>query len=383
MKNYYYLKRFTLLLPLLLHTLFGLAQYERYVEPNQIQSTADEIELLFGDMINVSNADLVLSLQNMLSDFDPSATLMPPNPSVTSVQNQVIEFTWPAIQGANNYGLSSFHLENGQYADYVFPVTVNSYPVPIAYGLHLFASKTFDAVGITKGVNIFIVDADIDLRIVKDGPCNCGNDSTPSWGSLGEDALEGYLLALDIETEFDLVFGEMEVVPDGIYAGDADVLIIHGSKTDTGEIEMVNKPDCSNDGIAEWGLEVFEKGSSSVALTITWDVDLVGTMNMFAGTCRRKKMTRSSASNGQGKESNTSKNTLWPNPVNDELNIVNSNGIKAIRIISMNGKVMIDYQVGIMDRLDLKIPMIGLPTGIYFVELISSGTIERKSMIKN
>ena len=382
------------LLLVLLFSSSAFSQYTRYVEPSDIQATADEIEYLFSDIVNVSNTDLVNAMQQMLADYDANTGLLPPDASVLAIQNNSISFDWQDIPGAAQYQIEYLDLEIGQTGNQYYAPGGSPYSIPVANNLHLFAFQSSNSVG-GSGIAVAIVEIEIILRT---GPCDCG----PSGGYLDTEAwvekttaplevagsLKHYFATLPDGTSFDLAFGVE--VGDG-FATDPE-LIVHGTKEEGIVYLEYNNFICPRPGLTDWGVgrgglggddDDFPGGDlldeDDYVITAAFEVSLTGDMKMATNECSISRLGRKT------NENNTEAIKFSPNPVKTHLNIKlpdgNANSVKEIRIFSISGVQVIHQQLSDFEK-SLTIQMQDLQAGIYFVELISQNTIEKRTIIK-
>ncbi len=69
---------------------------------------------------------------------------------------------------------------------------------------------------------------------------------------------------------------------------------------------------------------------------------------------------------------------IYPNPVNDKLNISNPDGVETIEIYTLSGKLLLQSERNIASGVDVS----SLPPGMYLISVVTAGTSQLQKFIK-
>lgn len=353
-------------------------QYQTVMEPTDITTTANEIESLFSGLMNVTNGDLVVALQQSFLSYSPNAA-SPPNTEFMGYNSTQLEIYMPAVTGAVGYEVRALHLETGISSSQLYaPSSTYDYIYNTTPGLHMFMvqSISMDAGSTvpTRGaVHVIIVDVDIVLRTINDGPCECEDYANEDWEAFST----GSTLSSNLSTigviegqKFDLFLGQSSAIEEKTkdeIRENEEIAIIHGLLDADGEIVFYNGAACVTNGIELTGVRVFDKYFGTATLLARGEFYLADDMKMYGGKCGKKKK-------GEPKYKEvapTQPQVSIINPVQDYLIIQNATQeLNTINVYTVNGQQVLTQKVEEMRQ--AAIPMYGQKAGIYFVELITT-----------
>ncbi|WP_020537418.1 T9SS type A sorting domain-containing protein [Lewinella cohaerens] len=168
MNNKLNLLRGSLLGCLLIFSILLSAQPISLVDSNNIDDFLEDMDIYFGDIMEVSEADIEQFLDPFIN-LTTTISCTPPAVEVTSQDDLQISFSWPG-GSTNVYRVGYLNLmtgENGTAA-----VNPNDYTFNVPNGLYAFVFQRACGQGIYSKANIIIYDKVI-AKVNEDMDCNC------------------------------------------------------------------------------------------------------------------------------------------------------------------------------------------------------------------
>ena len=150
-----------------------LAQQWSPVTQSDVNTVVQEMDDLYGDIIEIDNSVITNFLQTLLNGSLP-AGCAPPAASIDTYTTNAIRFEWSPISGAGKYRIGFLNLQSGSHGQENYnPAPNDIYQLTnVPDGLYLFAFQSF--CGPKPGaLSITIADKDIMLITGSTSSCNC------------------------------------------------------------------------------------------------------------------------------------------------------------------------------------------------------------------
>jgi len=351
--------------------------------PDNLDEIVEEIIYRHGNEITISQNEIMLFLeQNIMGTFD--ASLLPPEPEVTEVDDDQIAFSWEEIANAITYTTRYLNLENGEWSS--ASTTIPGVNFELENHLFLFSFQTVSDEGDSRSW-IIIEDKPITFADFYED-CECRN-------------------VLDARVFPILPFPQDMITYGGHYSVGAYTayLTYMGSNgleianfpfrlrviNGTIDVVWIDKTGCPSVNISNNGTFIFANDSGNSSNLIKFSFGGTGmsfeSLNGSVGgilhveTCyeNSKQVLRQGASNA----SSTTNIDIAPNPSSGRFTYKLKDSVddEAILLLkNVMGEVV--QKIKRPKMVNPSIDLTAYPNGIYYLQLLSPTQNETHTMVK-
>lgn len=362
MNNKLHLLRRSLFGSLLFLSSFLLAQPVSPVNNGNVADFMDDMEVYFGDIMQVSEAQLLLFVNAFLNSGTTS--LCPePVPTVVSQDASQITFDWPT-SSSTNYRVGHINLLTGAKATTM--ITQNSHSFTVDDGLYAFVFQKYCGTGFSSAT-IIIYDKVVGLTADPNLDCNCRHKAVL------DENLQGFAV-LNI-SEFDL----------WIMEGEAVAHQMHFKKECPTCPGFNYNPDCLDSGgvINSNDIDYLEDGEEPIATIAFTSWNLALQLNLADGYAAELGICKT-----QGGSNQNGGLMLQVVPVGPQLYRVtkaanSKGGASTLLLFNQSGQLLNQWTSPKgNDYLEEEVDLSQYPAGMYFLRVADSTGISVKKLIR-